>query len=70
MSETEQPSVLQTHEQTINLARDQEDLAPERKSTSSGPPDGGFQAWLQVAGAFCLYFNSWLVVKAEMSKEH
>lgn len=22
-------------------------------------PDGGFQAWLQVAGAFMLFFNTW-----------
>lgn len=25
----------------------------------SEPPDGGLQAWLQVAGAFCLFFNTW-----------
>lgn len=23
------------------------------------PPDGGFAAWLQVLGAFFLFFNSW-----------
>lgn len=23
------------------------------------PPDGGWTAWLQVAGAFFLFFNSW-----------
>lgn len=23
------------------------------------PPDGGFAAWLQVLGAFLLFFNSW-----------
>ncbi len=22
-------------------------------------PDGGFQAWLQVAGSFMLFFNTW-----------
>jgi hypothetical protein len=22
-------------------------------------PDGGFAAWLQVAGSFILFFNSW-----------
>ena len=26
------------------------------------PPNGGFLAWLQVAGAFCLFFNTWGVV--------
>jgi hypothetical protein len=26
---------------------------------SLAPPNGGFEAWLQVAGAFFLYFNSW-----------
>lgn len=32
-------------------------------STSSPPPppDGGLFAWLQVAGAFFLFFNSWCV---------
>jgi hypothetical protein len=25
----------------------------------SSVPNGGFQAWLQVAGAFALFFNSW-----------
>jgi hypothetical protein len=24
-------------------------------------PNGGFIAWIQVAGAFCLFFNTWLV---------
>ena len=24
-------------------------------------PDGGFFAWLQVAGAFCIFFNTWFV---------
>lgn len=23
------------------------------------PPNGGLKAWMQVAGAFCLYFNTW-----------
>lgn len=23
------------------------------------PPDGGLQAWLQVFGSFCLYWNTW-----------
>lgn len=24
-----------------------------------GPPDGGTTAWLQVMGAFFMYFNTW-----------
>lgn len=24
-----------------------------------GPPDGGLTAWLQVLGAFFMYFNTW-----------
>ena len=24
------------------------------------PPDGGLKAWLQVVGAFFLFFNSWV----------
>jgi hypothetical protein len=35
--------------------------APE-PSTPPSPPNGGLQAWLQVAGAFFLFFNSWGVV--------
>jgi hypothetical protein len=31
---------------------------PEKPDDSS-PPDGGTVAWLQVAGAFFLFFNSW-----------
>jgi hypothetical protein len=26
---------------------------------SSVPPDGGINAWLQVAGSFFLFFNTW-----------
>ena len=28
-------------------------------SVAQSPPDGGFIAWLQVAGAFCLFLNTW-----------
>lgn len=31
---------------------------------SSPPPDGGFKAWLQVAGGFMLFFNSWGILNA------
>ena len=34
--------------------------APERKpSGPSPPPNGGIQAWTQVAGGFMLFFNTW-----------
>jgi hypothetical protein len=36
--------------------------APAPKSQPSAialPPDGGFEAWLQVTGAFFLFFNPW-----------
>lgn len=29
-----------------------------------GPPDGGLTAWLQILGAFFLYFNTWGVVSS------
>lgn len=29
------------------------------KADSSLPPDGGIEAWLQVTGGFCLFFNTW-----------
>ena len=25
----------------------------------NGPPNGGLTAWLQVAGAFFIFFNTW-----------
>jgi hypothetical protein len=28
-------------------------------SAIAPPPNGGFEAWLQVAGAFFLFFNPW-----------
>lgn len=41
--------------------------APPASGASKGPPmfdvpDGGLQAWLQVAGAFGIFFNTWFVV--------
>ncbi|TVY83298.1 Aspyridones efflux protein apdF, partial [Lachnellula suecica] len=36
---------------------------PEPAPSSPGPPpNGGFQAWLQVLGAFFLFFNSWGII--------
>lgn len=36
----------------------------QEKANTTGydaPPDGGLKAWLQVAGSFFLYFNTWYV---------
>lgn len=30
----------------------------------SPPPDGGLDAWLQVVGGFCLFFNTWGILNA------
>ena len=27
--------------------------------SATGFPDGGLKAWLQVLGAFCIYFSTW-----------
>ncbi|KAL5335189.1 hypothetical protein BJX70DRAFT_375748 [Aspergillus crustosus] len=35
---------------------------PVQKSAPPPPPDGGLTAWLQVAGAFFLFFNSWGII--------
>lgn len=41
-----------------------EDALPATPATPSSaapgpPPNGGLQAWLQVLGGFCLFFNTW-----------
>lgn len=60
----------------MSLLQEKEDsIAPETDSTPSSPPsqaaptasssdipDGGITAWLQVIGAFFLFFNSWGIV--------
>ncbi|KAJ5172685.1 hypothetical protein N7492_005278 [Penicillium capsulatum] len=38
------------------------DAEKQTQSTASPPPNGGLVAWLQVAGAFFLFFNSWGIV--------
>ena len=39
----------------------QEEPAKTGQTSSDQIPDGGFFAWLQVAGAFCIFFNTWFV---------
>ncbi|KAL2861872.1 major facilitator superfamily domain-containing protein [Aspergillus pseudodeflectus] len=41
---------------------DLERSQPVQKAAPPPPPDGGSTAWLQVAGAFFLFFNSWGVI--------
>ena len=38
-----------------------EKSAETLQTSSDKIPDGGFFAWLQVAGAFCIFFNTWFV---------
>lgn len=40
-------------------AYEAQEHALEQLITPSPPPNGGVVAWLQVAGAFFLFFNSW-----------
>jgi len=39
------------------------DKSEERQATPASAPDtvpnGGLVAWVQVAGAFCIFFNTW-----------
>ena len=41
-----------------------EEPAKPLKASSTTIPDGGVFAWLQVAGAFCIFFNTWGVVNS------
>ena len=35
------------------------EAGPPTQPHPSPIPNGGFDAWLQVAGSFCLFFNTW-----------
>lgn len=41
-----------------------ENQTPKEPTTPPPPPNGGLTAWLQVAGAFFLFFNCWSVNKS------
>lgn len=43
---------------TPNAVLNQGEIAT---SSYDHPPDGGLMAWLQVAGSFSLYFNTWYI---------
>lgn len=38
-----------------------QDVEADKNGTPDAPPDGGFRAWLQVAGGFFIFFNIWSV---------
>ena len=48
-----EPSVASEESDSIVISPDDESI-----------PDGGFTAWLQVLGAFFMYFNTWGVVNS------
>ena len=50
-------SAAETDESTINEAIDLGE--PRPIDPSNEIPDGGLKAWLQVAGSFVLFFNTW-----------
>jgi hypothetical protein len=37
-------------------------LVAQSQPALNPPPNGGLEAWVQVVGAFMLFFNSWYVV--------
>ena len=41
----------------------EEKAAPTNDAGPGPPPDGGLQAWLQVAGSWMLFFNTWGLLK-------
>ena len=46
--------------QEIKAAQvEQPPVNPTQQPAPSAIPNGGFNAWLQVAGSFCLFFNTW-----------
>lgn len=48
-----------------NAGRDVMPVTPEAQSVEKNDiPDGGLTAWIQCAGCFVLFFNSWGIVNA------
>lgn len=62
-----QSSKVSGEEKTSQENRNEKSTPPqqtpaveEKKPTGAGPvPNGGLKAWLQVLGAFMLFFNTW-----------
>lgn len=44
---------------TSNEASPRPEVAEAAPTAPPTPPNGGMKAWLQVLGAFFLFFNSW-----------
>ena len=58
--DTMEGSKAEDNEQRNEVAiQPNESLNPP--GAQSPPPDGGFQAWMQVVGVFFCWFNSWYV---------
>ena len=38
-------------------------LKPHQDAGKGAVPDGGLLAWLQVVGGWCLFFNTWGILK-------
>lgn len=58
-SEEETRSDGQEPRNSITLGEKQAEPVSHLAPVGSEVPNGGFKAWLQVAGAFCLFFNTW-----------
>ena len=51
-----------THEEDIELPLPPADGPAIDILAITGTQDGGWKAWLQVAGSFTLFFNTWYVM--------
>lgn len=65
-SERESVAADELDKTDINFSQMEKDYTKEAPgetlhTSSDKIPDGGFFAWLQVAGAFCIFFNTWSV---------
>lgn len=57
----EKPSTPPSAVLTVDPDASETEKQPPAKPVDAPPPppDGGLSAWLQVVGAFFLFFNSW-----------
>ena len=65
-STADSESTLSQHSPSIDEPISSDNIPPLQEKSGPAayetPPDGGLEAWLQVAGSFFLFFNSWYVV--------
>jgi hypothetical protein len=54
-------TVTSMSKEKMGYLREPESLGGEETpaSASDTVPNGGLVAWVQVAGAFCIFFNTW-----------